>query len=259
MVRRTFKDKLRDWLYPLKRAIPREFSLRYKHNFHPEHQASQGGEDGINHEIFRRIGVDKGTFVEFGAWNGVRYANSFALLRRGWSGLYIEADPEKFKELVENMKPYPGVECQCRFVRTEGEDSLDQILQGTQLPKDFDFLCIDIDSVDYWIWKSVEVYRPKVVVMEYNPHYAPHESMTLPPDARPWEELGAEGYGASAAALTRLGKAKGYTLVAYTRKLNLFFVRDDLAKGRFDTLDVTRVPYIENSTVSKSEWGIVEV
>src|ERR1043166_8618278 len=50
---------------------------------------SQHDEDGIIQEIFRRIGTDKRTFVEFGVETGIE-CNSVKLLVEGWRGLWIE-------------------------------------------------------------------------------------------------------------------------------------------------------------------------
>ena len=50
---------------------------------------SQSDEDGILHEIFRRIGDGKRTFLELGVGNGLEN-NTLFLLIQGWSGIWIE-------------------------------------------------------------------------------------------------------------------------------------------------------------------------
>lgn len=231
------KDRLRQ----LKRLLPRGFSKRYRRNLNPDRQASQGGEDGIIREILRRLEIEQGWFVEFGAWDGVRFSNTFALVQRSWKGVYIEGDAKKANELEQNMRLHPGVISVCRFVSLEGANRLDAILSQTPVPRDFDVLSIDIDGNDYWIWKSLTDYMPKVVVIEYNANFAAHESKTIPYDENHcWDD--SSFYGASAAALNGLGETKGYTLVACTRKLNLFFLRNDLMQGRFKRLKVSNVP-----------------
>jgi len=64
---------------------------------------SQYGEDGILSEIYRRLGVTAGFFVEFGAWDGMHLSNSYALVEAGWSGCYIEGDPDRFRTLCDNL------------------------------------------------------------------------------------------------------------------------------------------------------------
>ena len=89
-------------------------------------------------------------------------------------------------------------------------------------------LSIDVDGMDYWLWKAVEDAAPRVVVVEYNASMGPEESITVPyradfsaADAHP------SGYyhGASLAALEKLGREKGYGLVAVDAAgVNAFFV-----------------------------------
>src|SRR4051794_8329699 len=54
---------------------------------------SEGGEDGIIQEIFRRIGTTNKRFVEFGVSDG-NQCNTHFLLYLGWSGLWIEIVPQ---------------------------------------------------------------------------------------------------------------------------------------------------------------------
>ena len=46
--------------------------------------------DYIIEEIFKRIGVKNGFFVEFGAWDGIFGSNTRRLFNNGWSGILIE-------------------------------------------------------------------------------------------------------------------------------------------------------------------------
>ena len=71
--------------------------LRFRSNVY-----SQNGEDGIIGEILRRLNIQKGTFIEFGAWDGVHFCNSRHLVEQGWDGIFIESDNDRFKDLVKN-------------------------------------------------------------------------------------------------------------------------------------------------------------
>src|SRR5579872_1690072 len=90
------------------------------------------------------------------------------------------------------------------------------MLVGTPIPRDFDLLSIDIDGNDYHAWAAVKTYRPKAVVIEFNP--------TIPNEVdfvqEPVTHL---NHGASLAALVRLAREKGYELVSTTLN-NAFFV-----------------------------------
>lgn len=133
-------------------------SLRYKDRFHLQLGCSQGGEDGILREIFRGLGVERGWFVEFGAGDGVLYSNTYALVQKAWSGVGIECDLEKFRELQRNMGTVAGYFPICRRVSFAGDHCLDTILAATPIPCEFDLLSIDIDGHDYWVWQSLREY-----------------------------------------------------------------------------------------------------
>jgi hypothetical protein len=195
--------------------------LGYASNRH-----SQNGEDGILHEICKRLAIKKGWFVEFGASDGISLSNTFALLEDGWEGVDIEGDTAAFKKLVRTAKRFPGrLHAIQAYVAYKGKDSLDQLLATTPLPKNFDVLSIDIDSHDYWLWKSLTKYSPKVVVIEINSHIAPGKKQVQQLDDG---DAGASGSGSSFTSMLELGKEKGYTLVCHTG--NMIFVRDDLIK-----------------------------
>jgi hypothetical protein len=91
----------------------------------------------------------------------------------------------------------------------------------------------DIDGNDYWVWRSIQRYAPRVVVIEHNATFPPPTDwvMTYDPAYR-WN--GVATSGASLQALERLGQAKGYALVGCALGgVNAFFVRRDLLADHF--------------------------
>ena len=142
---------------------------------------SQNGEDGVIEQIFKILPCDDDSrriCVDVGAWDGRHLSNTYSLLvddangeenKGKWHGILIEADKEKFHELSELHQPLGNV-CINATVSSnqESEEALVTLLQNhaSHIPKNFDFLCIDIDGSDYWLlhdmWKFG--YTPKVVV-----------------------------------------------------------------------------------------------
>lgn len=59
----------------------------------------QKAEDFIVNLIFRN---NKGTFIDVGANDGIKYSNSFAFSKLGWKGICIEAHPDYYKICCEN-------------------------------------------------------------------------------------------------------------------------------------------------------------
>ena len=154
----------------------------FKQNIH-----SQFGEDGVILEILRRIDTAISSFtldrwcVEFGAWDGISGSNPYNLIRNfGYRGVLIEPEDAKFKGLVSNLADSKHYKIK-EYVGLEFTNKLDSILHRTEIPYNFDFLSIDIDGMDFYIWKSLENYRPKIVCIEFNPTIPEHIFFVQPP------------------------------------------------------------------------------
>jgi hypothetical protein len=187
---------------------------------------SQSGEDGILEEIFRRIGTETRWFVEFGVESGAECNCARLAMEAGWRGLFLEADPGYFERLAERYRAHEGVRC-VRSVVTSS--NIERLLEENGVPHSFDLLSIDIDGNDYWVWKAIRRWRPRVVVVEYNGAYPPPQRWVMKenPDYR-WN--GTTYYGASLASLTALAREKGYALVGTNSiGVNAFFVLAELA------------------------------
>jgi hypothetical protein len=178
---------------------------------------SQTGEDGVIDQLLEMIpGKDKWC-VEFGAADGVWLSNTRNLIENGgYSSVQIEGSKEKSAALRKNYAENPKVIIINAFVGFNTHDSLDAILAGYPVPRDFDFLSIDVDGNDYHIWRAVTFYRPKVVCIEFNPTIPTELRFVQRPDPTVHQ-------GASLLSMVELGKEKRYELVSVLG-FNAFFV-----------------------------------
>jgi hypothetical protein len=187
-------------------------------NEYSEKIYSQFGEDGLIKEILNRIefkNLDKWC-VEFGARDGISDSNAHNLIKNhDYKAVLIEGDKKYFKKLCKNFISDKIIKLN-KFIDFYGDNSLDNVLKKTQIPKNFDFLSIDIDGCDYFIFKSMELYRPKIVCIEFN-HLIPNEVEFIQ------EKNFNIKQGTSALSLINLAKNKDYLLVGNTLS-NLFFV-----------------------------------
>lgn len=191
---------------------------------------SQFGEDGIIQRIFEILPrQDEYWCVEFGAWDGKYLSNTYELVaNRKWKGILIEGNTAKFPDLIRTYKDHSNAILLNKLVSFEGENTLDNIFKATPIPVDFDLLSVDIDGNDIHVWDSLKDYRPKVVIVEFN--------QTIPSDVDFAQERNfALNHGSSLLAICKLGKAKGYELIA-TTTCNGFFVRKEFF-GLFDIED----------------------
>lgn len=188
---------------------------------------SQKGEDGIIAKILEVLGSTRGWCVEFGAWDGEHLSNTYNLIaNRGFSAVLIEGSADRFGVLVDRFRDNTKVIPLNAFVGFTANDGLDTILAATEIPVDFDVLSIDIDGNDYHAWKAVGRYRPKLVVIEFNP--------TIPSAVEFVQRADMSvNHGSSILSMSLLAKDKGYELISAT-DYNCFFV----AKEYFPLFDI---------------------
>lgn len=185
---------------------------------HSNNVFSQGGEDGVIQKILERLPEKDGWCVEFGALDGQHLSNSRNLIDNyDYSAVLIEASTKHYAALERTYRNHASVTTLNRFVGFEKEDNLDVILANTAIPNDFDLLSIDIDGNDYHVWKAFSQYRPKIVVIEFNPTIPVHIHYIQ--DADP-----SVSKGNSLKAIVALGKEKGYAAVCVVNA-NVIFVQ----------------------------------
>ncbi len=199
-------------------------------------ETSQTGENGIIDKVFEVVGTTNKVCIEFGA-HDLRHLSNIAPLwmEQGWKALLIEADPvlsAKLNRDYEGLSPVGEAVIVEARVEVSGENSLDSLLARHGIPAEPDLLGIDVDGTDYHIWKSLKGFRPRLVVIEYN--------ATVPPRLSLVGRAGGNSFGASALALSGLGKSKGYALIACT-KSNLIFTLSEYADRFRDSDNLERL------------------
>jgi len=156
-------------MFQKSKHFPRPYDNKLDLTLYSKNIYSQNGEDGILEEIFKRLKIEKDWACEFGAWDGKHLSNTFNLVKNnGWKCVMIESDADKFLDLQITAKQYTNIYAlnkTIHYIEGYGE-LLDNILESTPIPKDFQLLSIDIDSCDYHVWKSLKKYEPCVVVIE---------------------------------------------------------------------------------------------
>lgn len=199
----------------------------------PTNRHSQLGEERIIATLAKALGVPR-TCCEFGAGDGVTLSNTAALLEDGWWGILAEGDPAKADACRCHWRGYPMVQVVETVVLWGEENGVDALMGGRM---DCSVLSIDVDGNDWHIWKAVRKHRPAIVCIEFNPTF---------PIWAEWVQAAdpTVNQGASLGALVRLGRDKGYQLVA-TTDLNAIFVTDE---------GFARLPECHNNDLRAIAW-----
>jgi hypothetical protein len=191
---------------------------------------SQFDEDGIIAHITDRLGIENGTFVEFGAGNGLEN-NTHLLVLKGWRGLWVDGSP-KNAEFIRSHVPENSkiLSFDSSFITLENVgDVIERGLEQVEC-QDIDLLNMDLDGNDaYLLEKILTQWRPKVIVAEYNGKLPFGLQLTVPYNPNHWRS-GDDFFGASLSEL--IHRLKGYRLVCCGLSgVNAYFVRDDLANS----------------------------
>ena len=125
-----------------------------------------------------------------------------------WESLETDYDDGS----VENNKwkrIHPRVKKETIF-----EKNVCEIFEKYKVPKRFDLLSLDIDSLDWYVLRGLLIggYEPSVAIIEYNPIFTCQDAYVRDYDEG-YHKDGTSVYGASAKAYEMLMVEAGYTLI----------------------------------------------
>jgi hypothetical protein len=181
------------------------------------------------------------TVVDIGAGNGVRWSNSYALLRAGWKTIGIEADSQKYSLLSRAYRKFPRA--QASHLRADPRN-IGALLKEFDVERNFGVLCLDIDGNDYWVLDAIlSEFRPGLIVTEINENIPPplRFVVNFDPDFR----LRYHFYGYSIAALEDLCVEHDYGILRLEYN-NAFLAPSELAATHFrDAETLYKLGYLE--------------
>jgi hypothetical protein len=177
---------------------------------------SQFHEDAIADGLFRKIGTTNKICCDIGAADGKTCSNTRFFMENGWDGAFIEPHPGRHRKLAEMYS-----EDKCVQKAVDSDVTIDGILERISFPLHFDLISIDIDGQDYYVWRDMVKYRPRMVIIEWSPHV----------DCNYIPERNTDGDGgknqAGLVSMLRLAHEKEYYVAAIT-PVNLICVEGRL-------------------------------
>ena len=202
---------------------------------------SQNGEDGIILFLLAVIGTEHKRFLEIGIQEGWECNAANLAKHRFWDGWFVEGDPEQ-AALARQHYALDAASRQRRVHVVESfvtRENINDLLVDNGI-RDVDLFSLDIDGVDWWVWQALTGIRPRIAVMEYNAAFGSEPAVTVPYQPR-FDRQAAHPsglcFGASLAALVKLGRQKGYDFVGCESSgTNAFFVREDVRPANLPVL-----------------------
>lgn len=223
---------------------------------------SSAGDDGVITEIFKNIGATNKYFVEFGATPAAN--NTDILAAMGWRGLLMGNVQTGLKWKIKNyLNLLNGKFTEFKDIKNEfvTAENINDLFYKYNVPKIYDFLSIDIDGNDYWVWKAInEVrFKARVVCIEFNSNFPGDQSFAIKynPNHRYVQN---KYYGASLLAMKKLGESKGYRLIYTIGSMNAFFIDNKLLPDLYIPSDIDhffRFPVDVEAFYHK--WGIKDL
>jgi hypothetical protein len=221
---------------------------------------SQNDEDGVLLHLFSLIGTTNKKVVEICAGDCVECNSANLIINHSWMGLLFDGDEQKielgrrFYARCRDTYFYPPTLVHAWITA----ENVNDLVSGHGFTGDIDLLSLDMDGMDFWVWKALTCVCPRVVVLEFNVRWGPYCSATVPYQAdfrldwnrHPW------CHGASLAAFAKLGRECGYRLIGTHRLgINAIFLRSDIGVDLFPEVSPVecyqRVPVLRRW---KPEW-----
>lgn len=191
---------------------------------------SQFGDDGIIQWLVRHVPIPNRTFIEFGVENYQEACTRFLLMNNNWSGFVMDGSQGNI-DAIRSEKTFWKYDLSAEACFVE-PDNVNDLLRHSGFSEDLGLLHIDIDGMDYWVWKAVTALSPRIVILEYNAVFGASQRVTVPYDAgfdRAKAHFSRLYFGASLSALHSLSVKKGYAFLGCNSAgNNAYFVRRDL-------------------------------
>lgn len=195
---------------------------------------SEFEEDGIILFLFSIIGEKSRRVVELCSGDGKICMATNLIINHGWEGFLFDGEEKQVTSGRKFFAEHPATK---RFppvferVWVTAED-INEILRSAGVAGEVDLLSLDMDGNDYWIWKAIEVVRPRLIVAETHDIIPTELSLTVPydPAFNAWRNPQPDFRSVSLLAMTELSRRKGYRLIgAHRYGFNVFYLRNDVA------------------------------
>jgi hypothetical protein len=199
------------------------------------------GEDGIIQNIISKLKNVPPLFVDIGSGDCIKSNCAALAVHCKWKGIFIDNNALILtigKRFYSGLHLSQNVQFSKAFVTAE---NVNDLLRKANITGYIGLLSIDIDGNDYWIWKALTVIQPFIVVIEAKVEFG-YKKVVVPYSLTNHHSYHKEYNGASVEALRKLGRDKGYTLIAANPQgYNLFFIRTEDVNNSFREIESSAI------------------
>jgi len=224
---------------------------------------SQWDEDGLIQYLISNCKKINKSFVEIGTGDYTEANTRLLLEKDNWRGMILDSSTE-YMDKVKSSDLYWRYSLKAVDVFIDSEN-VNQLLSENGFEGEIGLLSIDIDGVDYWLWKAINTISPQIVVCEYNGIFGSIAKVTVPYDAkfdRTKKHFSWLYAGASLSALESLALEKGYTLIGTNSGgNNAFFLRNDVLEKSTVKVSVEKYtkPKFRESRTANGELSYLDI
>lgn len=191
---------------------------------------SQGNQDGFLQYIFQNIGTTNKVAVEFGFNSNQLIGGPVTSTEGSGANVALLVTKDGWKPILfDGGHENPEINLHKVFLTP---DNIADTFREHNVPTEPDYVSIDVDSIDLWLFESMVEggFRPRVVSIEYNANFSIDTAVTNKKNAI-WRGDGS--FGSSLKALYLSGISKGYNMVCVETTLDVFLIRNDIVPHIF--------------------------
>jgi hypothetical protein len=227
---------------------------------------SQFDEDGILLYIFSLIGFTNRKVVEMSCGNGMECNTANLIIHHACYGLLFDGDENNIKSANDFFKKnkmtwiLPPVCIQAWITK----DNVNSLIKEEGFEGEVDLLSLDIDGIDYYLWKNLQVISPRVFICECHNVVPDDMAITIPYkddfSYKSKDNYHEEFRSVSPLAMIKLSKEKGYRLIgSHKYGFNLIFMRNDVGKEYFPEVLLEDISNNQYTKVAKeTRWPLVK-
>lgn len=188
---------------------------------------SQWGDDGIINWLVNNVPIKKKIFVEIGTEDYKESNTRFLLKSKNWNGYLVDSDQKKIQDIYKQSIHWKYDLNVFNF--KINKENINKFFSSIKIPSEIGLLSLDIDGIDYWVWKELNVIEPIIFVCEYNSNFGDKTAISVPYDKnfdRKKFHYSNLAFGASLEAFKYICKKKNYIFLGTNSNgVNAYFIK----------------------------------